>query len=130
MLVQQTPSGTEFGAHASHNRTLVLSGAYDPIAEILQQAPELPVASDLERLFLDCVLDARLGGEPIDSAEQRCRIVALALQKPAELGLPIEACSCSELRRAVKRQKIAPGISERTIRRILQDVDLRPDRVT
>jgi hypothetical protein len=97
---------------------------------MLQQAPELPVASDLERLFLDCVLDARLGGEPIDSAEQRCRIVALALQKPAELGLPIEACSCSELRRAVERQKIAPGISERTIRRILQDVDLRPDRVT
>ena len=101
-----------------------------PIAEILQQAPELPVASDLERLFLDCVLDARLGGEAIDSAEQRCRIVALALQKPAELGLPIEVWSCSELRRAVERQKIAPGISERSIRRILQDVDLRPDRVT
>lgn len=100
------------------------------IAEVLAQAPEVLTAGELEKLFLAGVQDApRSGRKAIYTAEQQCRIIALAVRKPNEFGLPVEAWTCRELAIVAEREKIARGISERTIRRMLQEVDLRPDRI-
>lgn len=101
-----------------------------PLAQSVAQESGPVAVEELERLLLAAVQDApRPGGQPLYSAEQQCRIVALAVRKPAELGLPIEVWSYRELAIAAEREGIAPGISERTVRRMLHEVDLRPDRI-
>lgn len=59
---------------------------------------------------------------------QRAQIVELACLEPVAQGLHITHWSSEDLAREAVRQKIVPQISSRTVRRILQDVDLQPHR--
>jgi len=59
---------------------------------------------------------------------QRAQIVELASLEPIAEGLHITHWSSEDLAREAVRQKIVPQISARTVRRILNDVDLQPHR--
>jgi len=100
------------------------------LIEHLRQRPE-PSERQLCDLLLAAVADAPRPGAPLTySAEQQCEIVALALRKPAEFGLPIEQWTNRELAEVAKSEGIAAGISRRTVGRILKEADVKPHRVT
>ena len=91
----------------------------------------LPSSSGhLERLLLACVADApRAGGPCTYTPEQQCAIIGFAVRKPADFNLPIEKWSNRELALVAEREGIAPGISRRTVGRILEEADLKPHRI-
>lgn len=59
---------------------------------------------------------------------QKAQIVELACLEPVATGLHITHWSSEDLARQAVAQGIAPAISSRTVRRILDDVDLQPHR--
>ena len=59
---------------------------------------------------------------------QRAQIVELACLEPVAKGLHITHWSSEDLARQAVLDGIVPTISPRTIRRILNDVDLQPHR--
>ena len=59
---------------------------------------------------------------------QRAQIVELACLEPVAKGLHITHWSSDDLARQAVADGIVAGISARTVRRILQDVDLQPHR--
>jgi transposase len=85
----------------------------------------------LERLLRAAVADApRAGNGPcIYTPEQQCAVIGLAVRKPSEFGLPIEEWSNRELAQVADREDLAPGISRRTVGRILEEADLKPHRI-
>jgi len=84
----------------------------------------------LRELLLVTVADApRSGCPPTYTAEQQCAIVALAVRKPSELGLPIEAWTHRELANVAEQEGVVKRISRRTVGRILDEADLKPHKV-
>jgi len=80
-------------------------------------------------LKLPVIADApRCGGPLTYQAEQQCGVIALALRKPSEFGLPVETWTHRELAEVADREGIAEGISRRTVTRILHECDLKPHR--
>lgn len=76
-----------------------------------------------------CLRDAPRSGAPDTySATQVCEIIALALRKPEDFDLPVTHWTAAELADQVRGQGIAPTISDRTVGRILQKVDIKPQR--
>jgi putative transposase len=76
-----------------------------------------------------CLRDAdRIGAPDRYSAKQECEIVALALKKPEEFKRPITHWTTAELADEVRRQDIAPAISDRTVGRLLEKLDIKPYR--
>jgi hypothetical protein len=59
---------------------------------------------------------------------QRAEIVRLACLEPIAAGLHITHWSSPDLAREAVRQQIVSAISERTVRRLLHEVDLQPHR--
>lgn len=75
--------------------------------------------------------DGRQGnaGHPqLVSPVQRAQVVELACLEPIAKGLHITHWSSEDLARQAVADKIIPGISPATVRRILHDVDLQPHR--
>ena len=95
----------------------------------LSQLSAVPSPADLDRLLLAAVEDAsRPGAPPTYTAEQQCAIMALAVRKPVEFGLPIEQWTHRELAVYVDREKLVPGVSVRTVGRFLDEADIAPHR--
>src|SRR5271166_3438727 len=65
---------------------------------------------------------------PLASASKRAQIVQLACLEPIAKGLHITHWSSADLARQAITDGIVAGISARTVRRILHDVDLQPHR--
>ena len=86
------------------------------VEQLAQQSLELREAQ-LEKLILQAVQDAPRPGAPLTyTAEQQCGVIALAVRKPSEFNLPIEMWTSRELAQIANRERIAPGISSRTVR--------------
>ena len=82
-----------------------------------------------ERLAEQLLSDAPRSGAPASySAEQYTQIISLALTPPSEYNRPITHWTARELTDEIKRQKIAPGISQRQVKRFLDQADLKPHR--
>jgi len=83
----------------------------------------------IREVLLKALTDAERSGRPdIYTAEQWCRIIKLATETPDSFGYPISHWSVRELTTEVRKQRIAPEISIRTVRRILSQADLKPHK--
>lgn len=86
--------------------------------------------SKLFTAIITALQDKERCGAPLTyTAEQRCSVMALALQKPEDFGVPLSNWSYSELVNECHRQSICPGISKATVGRILCEADIRPHKV-
>ena len=82
-----------------------------------------------ERLAEQILSDSpRIGAPATYSAQQYTQIVSLALMPPSETNRPITHWTARELTDEVHLQKIAPGISQRQVKRFLDQADLKPHR--
>ncbi len=80
-----------------------------------------------ERLAEQFLGDSPRSGSPTTySAEQYTQIVSLALMPPSEYDRPITHWTARELTDEVHLQEIAPGISQRQVKRFLDQADLKP----
>ena len=98
--------------------------AYGMLAGIEQDDPD-----NLEESINGLLLDNPRPGAPEDyDANQRALVVTMACQNPNDYGFEISHWSLPCLRIAIEDAGFAPGISESTINRILNDVDVRPHK--
>jgi len=82
-----------------------------------------------ERLAKQLLDDLPRSGAPTYySAEQYTQIVSLALMPPSEYDRPITHWTARELTDEVHNQDIASGISQRQVKRFLDQADLKPHR--
>lgn len=83
-----------------------------------------------EQVRLEGVLaEAPRPGHPAEiSPLERAQIVQLACLEPLAKGLPITHWSSQNLARQAVADSLVSGLSARTVRRILQEVDLQPHR--
>jgi transposase len=74
--------------------------------------------------------DAPRPGTPIGlTVEQRVQIIALACEDPQDSQRPVSHWSPRELADEIVKRNIAVPISERSVRRLLNEADLKPHRV-
>ena len=83
-----------------------------------------------EQMIQVTLSDVPRPGTPVGfTVEQRVQIIALACEKPKDSGRPVSHWSSRELADEVVQRGIAETISERTVRRLLTEADLKPHRV-
>ena len=98
--------------------------AYGMLAGIEKDDPD-----KLEESINGLLLDNPRPGAPEDyDANQRALVVTMACQNPNDYGFEISHWSLPCLRIAIEDAGFAPGISESTINRILNDVDVCPHK--
>jgi DDE superfamily endonuclease/Homeodomain-like domain len=98
----------------------------DPAAP--EAAPPSP-GSESPCARLRRLADAPRSGRPDTfTAEQFCRVIALACEPPQEHGRPITHWTARELKDEVIHQGIVSHISVRHIKRLLNATDLQPHR--
>lgn len=74
--------------------------------------------------------DAPRPGTPAGfTVEQRVQIIALACEDPKDSERPVSHWTPRELASEIVKRSIAEKISQRTVRRILNEADLKPHRV-
>lgn len=97
---------------------------FDVLAGIEKDDPE-----KLSEAITGILLDNPRSGAPEDyDANQRAMVVTMACQNPQDYGLEISHWSLPYLRLAIEQAGFAPGISESTINRVLNDVEVRPHK--
>jgi transposase len=79
------------------------------------------------KLFQD---QQRSGRPNVYTAEQVCEIIKVALEEPEKSGRPISHWTARELADEVNMRKITDSISNRTVGRILNQVDIKPHRIS
>ena len=100
------------------------SDAYETLEGIESEVPE-----KLKEAVTDILLDKpRQGAPETYDANQRALIVTMACQNPNDYGFEISHWSLPYLKIAIEQAGFAPGISESSINRILNDVDVRPHK--
>jgi transposase len=78
---------------------------------------------------LPLLADAPRSGRPDTfTAEQICKVIAIACEKPQDYGRPITHWTARELRDEVIGQGIVASISVRQVNRLLSATDLQPHR--
>jgi len=76
---------------------------------------------ELHQLIKEILADQPRPGTPATfTAEQVCAIMALACQKPEDLGLPFGAWTPSEVARTAVKQGLVPSISPASVGRFLK----------
>jgi transposase len=99
-----------------------------PLPATAHPGPQAP-AVEPPPSKLTCLADAPRSGRPDTfTAEQFCKLVALACEKPEDHGRPITHWTARELTDAVIRQAIVSTISVRQVNRLLRATDLQPHR--
>ena len=79
--------------------------------------------------LISLLQDAPRSGTPAQfSPEQLTRIIAVACEDPQACGRPISHWSAGEIADEVVKRTIVPQISERTVNRLLGEMDLKPHR--
>ncbi len=75
--------------------------------------------------------DRQRSGRPnLYTAEQVCEIIKVALEKPEQSGRPISHWTARELADEVNIRNITDSISSRTVGRILNQVDIKPHKIS
>jgi len=83
-----------------------------------------------KRLLKRLLADMPRSGAPCTyTAEEYTQIIAVALNKPEEEGIPITHWTARELGDEVRKQGIALGISDRQVKRFLDKADLKPHKM-
>ncbi len=86
-------------------------------------------SQSLELRLSSLLQDApRSGTPPQFSPEQLTQIIAVACEDPKACGRPISHWSGGEIAEEVEYRTIVAKISERTVNRLLADMDLKPHR--
>jgi putative transposase len=70
----------------------------------------------------------RCGAPETITAEQCCRVIALACESPNEYGYPMTHCSSKELAAEAIKQGIVKHLSAGHLRKVLQQKSLQPHR--
>lgn len=84
----------------------------------------------LSFLFDELLCDAQRTGTPHTfTAEEVTQLVALACQDPQEHDCPVSHWTPKELAFEAVKQEIVESISPRTVGRILDEADLKPNRI-
>ncbi len=79
--------------------------------------------------LISLLQDAPCSGTPAQfSPEQLTQIIAVACSEPQACGRPISHWSAGEIADEVVKRTIVPQISERTVNRLLAEMDLKPHR--
>ncbi len=79
--------------------------------------------------LISLLQDASRSGTPAQfSPEQLTQIIAVACEDPKTCGRPLSHWSAGEIADEVVKRTIVPQISERTVNRLLADMDLKPHR--
>ncbi len=82
------------------------------------------------RLLKDLLSDnPRLGAPVTYSIEIYTQIVELALKDPEDLNYPISHWTARELYLEIHKQEISTTISQRQVKRFLDDADLKPHKI-
>ena len=82
------------------------------------------------RLAADLLSDRpRSGAPPTYTSEQYAQIIALALTSPDEHGVIATHWSARELTDVIHQKGIAPEISQRQVKRFLDEADLQPHKI-
>ena len=98
------------------------------IASILQGLSEASSPSLEQRVFT-LLKDAPRSGTPATfSAQQFTQIIAVACEEPQSSGYPISHWSAREIAIEASKRGIVASISERSINRLLAEMDLKPHR--
>jgi transposase len=87
---------------------------------------EREVFERLEQILDDA---PRPGAPPSFSAEQVAQIVAIACEPPSESGRPISHWAARELADEATKRAVVRSISIRTVKRFLDEVDLKPHQI-
>ena len=86
-------------------------------------------SQSLELRIIRLLQDAPRSGTPAQfSPEQMTRIIAVACEDPQKCGRPISHWSAGEIADEVVKRAIVAQISERTVNRLLAEMDLKPHR--
>ena len=86
-------------------------------------------SQSLEMRLISLLQDAPRSGTPAQfSSEQFTQIIAVACEEPQSCGRPISHWSAGEIADEVVKRTIVAQISERTINRLLAEMDLKPHR--
>ena len=97
--------------------------------EGLANGVERASQKSLEMRIISLLQDApRSGTPPQFSPEQMTRIIAVACEDPQASGRPISHWSAKEITEEVIKRGIVDQISERTVNRLLAEMDLKPHR--
>ena len=84
-------------------------------------------SQSLEMRLISLLQDAPRSGTPAQfSPEQLTRIIAVACEDPQACGRPISHWSGGEIAEEVVKRTIVAQISERTVNRLLAEMDLKP----
>ncbi|MEQ1831202.1 MAG: IS630 family transposase [Pirellula sp.] len=83
----------------------------------------------LRKAIIEVLSDRpRSGRPPTITSEQRSQLVSLACEPPKESGLPISRWTSEELSRELIRRDIFESVSSSSVRRWLDELDLKPHR--
>ena len=83
----------------------------------------------LRKAIIEVLSDRpRSGRPPSITSEQRSQLVSLACEPPKESGLPISRWTSEELSRELIRRDIFESVSSSSVRRWLDELDLKPHR--
>lgn len=130
MLSSEGLTDAEISAKVDRHESVIgkwrrrFSDAYETLEGIESEAPE-----KLSEAVTDILLDRPRSGAPETyDANQRALIVTMACQNPNDYGFEISHWSLPYLKTAIEQAGFAPGISESSINRILNDVEVRPHK--
>ena len=97
--------------------------------EILQLSLDNASQKSLESRIKTLLTDAPRSGAPTQfSAEQLTHMIAIACENPQESDRPISHWSANEIADEAIKRHIVSQISERTVNRLLSQIDLKPHR--
>jgi len=81
----------------------------------------------LRKAIVELLSDRHRSGRPPSiTLEQRSKLVALACEPPKESGLPISRWTSEELSRELIRRDVFKSVSSSSVRRWLDELDLKP----
>jgi transposase len=96
------------------------------LARLEAEADDRALLAAIRAVLAD---EPRPGGPPRFSAEQVCRVIALACEAPAASGRPVSHWTPQELADEAIKRGIVEQISSRTVGRWLAEAELQPHRV-
>jgi transposase len=133
LLADQGRNNSKIAEHLNIDRTTVQRWRqrWQSQSPQLLDALAQKATKRAQQKMMEVILnDAPRPGTPIGfTVEQRVQIIAVACEDPKDSARPVSYWSPRELANELVQRDIAKQISERSVRRILNEADLKPHRV-